>query len=131
MNNKISKLTNCFYVFCMQFSVALETVYSKIWFQKVKFHLKCFYFLLLHALIINVQYMIGSKRKPLSLLEKPFKIDSEHFVSDTVLNAQQLTTHLHVNQLLQNIMARPFITVRLLMGSKESNQTKQNTMRNK
>ena len=75
--------------------------------------------------------MIGSKRKPLSFLEKPFKIDSEHFVSDIVSNAQQLTTHLHVNQSLQNIMAHPFISVRLLMGSKESNQTKQNTMRNK
>ena len=42
------------------------------------------YFLTEHTLMINVQYIKGSKRKTLYLLEKLFEKDLEHFVSDSI-----------------------------------------------
>ena len=41
------------------------------------------YFLTEHALIINVQYIKGSKRKTSYRLEKLFEKDLVHFVSDS------------------------------------------------
>ena len=41
------------------------------------------YFLTEHTLIINVQYIKGSKRKASYLLEKLFEKDLVHFVSDS------------------------------------------------
>ena len=43
-----------------------------------------FYFLTEHTLIIDVQYIKGSKRKTSYLLEKLFEKDLVHFVSDII-----------------------------------------------
>ena len=45
---------------------------------------RIFYFLTEHTLIIYVQYIKGSKRKTLYILEKLFEKDSVHFVSVTI-----------------------------------------------
>ena len=50
---------------------------------KSKYPAVMLYFLTEHTLIIYVQFIISSKRKSLSLLEKSFENDSEHFVSDS------------------------------------------------
>ena len=42
------------------------------------------YFLTEHSLIIFVQYIKGSKRKTLYLLEKLFEKDLVHFVSESI-----------------------------------------------
>ena len=42
------------------------------------------YFVTEHALIIYVQYIKGSKRKTVYLLEKLFEKDLVHFVSDSI-----------------------------------------------
>ena len=42
------------------------------------------YFLTEHTLIIYVQYIKGSKRKTSYLLEKLFKKDLVHFISDSI-----------------------------------------------
>ena len=42
------------------------------------------YFLTEHTLIINVQYIKGSKRKTSYFLEKLFEKDLVHFVSDSI-----------------------------------------------
>ena len=42
------------------------------------------YFLTEYTLIIYVQYIKGSKRKSLYLLEKLFEKDLAHFVSDSI-----------------------------------------------
>ena len=51
---------------------------------KSKYPTGMLYFLSEHTLIINVQYIKGSKRKTLYLLEKLFEKDLEHFVSNSI-----------------------------------------------
>ena len=48
------------------------------------------YFLTEHTLIINVQYIKGSKRKTSYLLEKSFEKDLVHFVSDSIFKRLNL-----------------------------------------
>ena len=61
---------------------------------KSKYPTRMLYFLIEHALIIYVKYIKGSKRKTSYLLEKLFEKDLVHFVSDSILNVKNLTTHL-------------------------------------
>ena len=51
---------------------------------KSKYPTGMLYFLTEHTLIIYVQYMKGSKRKTSYLLEKVFKKDLVHFVSNSI-----------------------------------------------
>ena len=51
---------------------------------KSKYPTGMLYFLTEHTLIIYVQYIKGSKRKTLYLLEKLFEKDLVHFVSDSI-----------------------------------------------
>ena len=53
-----------------------------------------FYFLAEHTLIIYAQFIIGSKKKTSPFDEKSFENDFEHFVSDSILNALTLITHI-------------------------------------
>ena len=52
---------------------------------KCKYQTGMLYFLAEHTLIIYVQYVKGSKRKTSYLLEKWYKKDLVHLVSDSVL----------------------------------------------
>ena len=49
-----------------------------------KYPTRMLYFLTEHTLMIYVQYIKGSKRKTLYLLEKLFEKDLVHFVSDSI-----------------------------------------------
>ena len=51
---------------------------------KSKYPTRMLYFLTEHTLIINVQYIKGSKRKTSYLSEKLFEKDLVHFVSDSI-----------------------------------------------
>ena len=51
---------------------------------KSKYPTGMLYFLTEHTLIIYVQYIKGSKRKTIYLLEKLFEKDLVHFVSDSI-----------------------------------------------
>ena len=51
---------------------------------KSKYPTGMLYFLTEHTLIIYVQYIKGSKRKTSYLLEKLFKKDLVHFVSESI-----------------------------------------------
>ena len=62
--------------------------------QESKYLTEMLYFLTEHTLIIHVQYIQGSKRKTSYILEILFVKDLVHFVSDSILNAKNLTTHL-------------------------------------
>ena len=62
--------------------------------QKSKYPTEMLYFLVEHTLIMYIQFMIGSKRETSPLYEILFENDFEHFVSDSILNAKTLTTHL-------------------------------------
>ena len=63
--------------------------------------MRMLYFLTEHTLIIYVQYIKGSKRKTSYLLEKLFKKDLVHFVSDSIfkrLNFDYLSSETVSNQ---------------------------------
>ena len=60
-----------------------------------------FYFLTEHTLLIYVQYIKGSRRKTLYLLEKLFEKDLVHFESDDCVFLEIRLAHR--NQLLPNI----------------------------
>ena len=92
------------------------------------------YFLTEHALIIYVQYIKGSKRKPSYLFEKLFKKDLVHLVSDSIfkrLNFDYSSSETVSNQkikiknyFLDNCV---FLEIRLTYG----NQLLPNITRNK
>ena len=49
-----------------------------------KYPTEMLYFLTDHTFIIYVQFIIGSTTKTSSLLEKSFKNDSIHYISDSI-----------------------------------------------
>ena len=66
--------------------------------------MRMLYFLTEHTLIIYVQYIKGSKRKTLYLLEKLFEKDLVHFVSDSIfkrLNFDYLSSETVSNQTIK------------------------------
>ena len=78
---------HCIHIFCIQFSVALETVNSHLMFKllsKSKYPNEMIYFLTEYTLIIHLQFIIGSKRKISYFVNISFENVSEHFVSDNI-----------------------------------------------
>ena len=101
---------------------------------KSKYPSGMFYFLTEHTLIIYVQYIKGSKRKTLYLLEKLFEKDLIHFVSDSIFKRLKLDyssseTVSYQKLKIKNSLFddRVFLEIRLTHG----NQVLPNIMRNK
>ena len=101
---------------------------------KSKYPTEMLYFLTEHTLFIYVQYSKGSKRKTSYLLEKLFKKDLVHFVSDSIfkrLKFDYSSSETVSNQIIKikNSLLDDwvFLEIRLIHG----NPLLPNIMRNK
>ena len=79
--------------------------------QKSKYPTEMLYFLAEHTLIIDVQFIIGSKRITSPLYEKSFENDFEHFVSDSNFKCFDFDYSSSETVLIQRIKLRAIFLV--------------------
>ena len=91
---------------------------------KSKYPTVMLYFLTEHTLIIYVQYIKGSKRKTLHLLQKLFEKNLVHFVSDSIFKRLKFDYYSSETVSNQKIKIKTyflddcvFLTIRLTHGN--------------
>ena len=79
--------------------------------QKSKYPTEMLYFQAEHTLIMYVQFIIGSKRITSSLLEKSFKNDFKHSLSDSIFKRFSFDYSSSETVLIQRIKLRAIFLV--------------------